>query len=113
MWNNHYSRLILIRISFGGWRRLVIPIPLFVLDIIISSVSDLATFADLFAPLWRRRLEKHIRCSRGGASKAAAKVSLSELVRIFAEFFKELRKLGRWRMVEVATDEICVYLDFY
>lgn len=96
-------------ISFGGWRRLVIPIPLYVLDIIIASLSGLATFVDLFAPLWRRRLQKHICSSRWGAPK----VSLSQLVGIFAEFFKELRKHGRWRMVEVATDEICVYLDFY
>lgn len=92
---------------------MVIPIPLFVLDIIIDSVSDLATFADLFAPLWRRKLEKHICSSRWRPAKTASKISFKVLVGICAEYFKELRKLGRWRMVEVVTDEISVYLDFY
>lgn len=113
MLNNKKSRLILVRVSIGGWRRLVMPIPLYALDIVISSAKDLATFADLVTPFWRHKLEKRVCSSRWGAAKGLSKISLEMLVGIIAEFSRELRKQGRWRMVEVVTDDVSVYVDFY
>lgn len=103
MWSNRPSLFLLVRISFGGTRSLVIPIPLFVVDITLDAVADLALVADLFAPLWRRGL-KH---------SWFRMPSLAALLGVCAEFFNELRRYGRWRMVEVETDKVRVYVDFY
>ncbi|MHB9096125.1 MAG: hypothetical protein ACYC21_15795 [Eubacteriales bacterium] len=103
MWSNRPSLFLLVRISFGGSRSLVIPIPLFVVDITLDAMADLTLVADLFAPLWRRGLKY----SRFRIS------SLAALLGVCTEFFNELRKYGRWRMVEVAADKVRVYVDFY
>lgn len=113
MWNNRRSQFMLVRISFGGVRRLVIPIPLFVLDMTLYAIADLAWLAELSAPLWKPKLKKFLYHPQCGKATAVSLISPRLISEMVIRFFDELRKYGRWRMAEVKTDKVCVYLDFY
>lgn len=113
MWNKKRSQFILVRISLGGLRRLVIPIPLFVLDITLSATADLALLGDLFAPVWRRELRKHLYPSSCLNGRTVSLISLRSIFGVCLQFFDELRNYGRWRMVEVKTGKVEIFVDFY
>lgn len=116
MWNNRQSQLLLVRLSRGGMRRLVIPIPLFVLDLTLAAFSDLICLGDSLVPQWRRKAGWFNRSSYGGSyggSSGKGRISAGELLESGLHLFRELRKYGRWRMVEVQSDQVRVSIDFY
>lgn len=113
MWSEtNRSHFMLIRIRPKGKRGFVIPIPLLVLDITLEAVADLAWLADLFLPLWRKKLENRIGIGSRNRNWAN-RVSLSTALTLCLGIIDELRKYGRWRMVEVVDGETCVYIDLY
>lgn len=108
MSNNRPSQLLLVRLSLGGWRRLVIPVPIFVLDLTLDAFADLAAIIDSLAPGWLSRMKRY------GLSKVdTGQVSVEGMLQLTLQLFRELRKYGRWRMVEVQAGKVRVFIDFY
>lgn len=108
MWSNRQSQLLLIRISLGGLRRLVIPVPLYVLDLTLAAFSDLARLLDMLAPNWVRRV-KRFNFDGSGTGRISAESFLAACLQLF----REMRKHGRFLLVEVQSGRIRVSIDFY
>lgn len=107
MLNKDYRSLfMLIRVRLGKHKKIVIPLPLFVFEETIIAIFDLFLLPDLFYPIWQKKLQKHM---RGWAPK----VTFGQAINLLLNFFDELRKHGRWRMVEVETEKARIYIDFY
>lgn len=102
------SQFLLIRISQGGLRRLVIPVPLYVLDLTLTAFGDLARLVDALAP---HRLRALRRFHPGGAG--GRRVSVEFLWTACTQLLDELRKYGRLRLVEVQAGRVRVFIDFY
>jgi len=106
MWNkNRPSFLMLIRVQ-KGFKRIVIPLPLYVLDITLEAVVDLLWLPDLLYPLWKAKVS-------GKAKGWLPKESPVKLVESILGIFGEFKKHGRWRMVEVEKDDHKVFIDFF
>ena len=95
MWSRKRSNFLLIRCSLGGIKRFTIPIPLFVIDITLEAIADLAMVGDLFFRIWGKRLNLNI------------------LVRMSIEVINELRRYDQWQLVRVETEKVKVYIDFW
>lgn len=108
MWNNRPRQLLLVRVSLGGWRRFVIPVPIFVLDLTLAAFSDLAAIIDSFVP---GRLSSVKRYGRGKIGEG--QVSFEGMLQLTRQLLREWRKYGRWRMVEVQTGKVRLFVDFY
>ena len=108
MWNKLQSQLLLVRISRDGFRRIVIPVPLYVLDLTLAAFRDLASLLDLIAPKWIRGL-KRLNFGRTGAGRVSAESMLTGCLQLF----REMRKHGRFRLVEVQSARISIFIDFY
>lgn len=109
MWSSKRSRLMLVRISLGGPRKIIIPIPLYVLDITISAVADLTLLTDLFSPLWKSKLQKIF----AGHHHHKLVVKGALVVKILQEMLLEFRKHGRWNIVKIQTGKVQISVDFY
>lgn len=75
---------------------LAIPIPLYIVSMTMKAVDDL---------LWLSGKVSG-RCRAG-------RVSPAQLSGIGRDILAELRSHGRWRMVEVITEEARIHIDFY
>lgn len=91
MWNNRPNFLLLIRLRHRSFR-LVLPVALFVIEDLLQAFCDLALLGQWLFP--RGKLPGLI----AGQLLAA---------------WRELRRLGRWQLLEVADREISVSLSFY
>lgn len=90
----------------------MIPIPFFVLDTTIQAIADLAIIIDLFLPIRIKRPyteNSHRRTLIGYGDR----VPINIIVKQCMELVNELRRYGRWRMVQVETEEMRVYIDFW
>ena len=108
MWSKRQSQLLLVRVSWGGLRRLVIPVPLFVLDLTLAAFFDLACLIDSFASKWMRGMR---RFDLGGSG--AGRIAAESMLTVCLRLFREMRKYGRFRLVEVQTGRIRVFIDLY
>jgi hypothetical protein len=108
MWSKRQSQLLLVRVSQGGFRRLVIPVPLFVLGLTLAAFRDLACLLDAIAPNWMRGLG---RFNLGGSG--AGRISVESMLAICLRLFREMRKHGRFRLVGVQSGRIGIFIDFY
>jgi hypothetical protein len=108
MWSKRQSQLLLVRVSLGGFRRLVIPVPLFVLDLTMAAFCDFACLFDSFA---LKRMRGMRRFDLGGSG--AGRISAESMLIVCLRLFREMRKYGRFRLAEVQTDRIRVFMDFY
>lgn len=108
MWSKRQSQFMLIGVSRGGFRRLVIPVPLFVLDLTLAAFSDLACLFDLLVP---KRL-RGIRCNDLNES-GAGRISVKPILTVCLQLFREMRKYGRFRLVEVRAGKNRVCIDLY
>ncbi len=108
MWSKRQSQLLLIRVSRGGLRRLVIPVPLFVLDLTLAAFSDLACLIDSFAPEWMRGMRRF-----GLGGSGAGRISAEAMLAVCLRLFREMRKHGRFRLAEVQSGKIGIFIDFY
>ncbi|OAT87121.1 hypothetical protein A6M21_02210 [Desulfotomaculum copahuensis] len=98
---------MLIGVSRGGFHRLVIPVPLFVLDLTLAAFSDLARLFDLLAT---RRL-RGMRNDRG--ESGAGRISVESMLTVCLQLFREMRKYGRFRLVEVRAGKNRVSVELY
>ena len=101
------SQFLLIRVSAGGLRRLVIPIPLYVLDLTLTAFWDLARLVDALAP-------NRLRVLRGfGLGAGRQRISVEFLLTALMRLFHELRRHGRLRVVDVRAGRVRVLIDLY
>lgn len=108
MLNKRRSQLLLVRVKPVGKIRLVIPIPFFLLDIYARALADLLLLGQLVLPFGLQSLQRHIEKHTWGKE-----IKISLVGDMIGELVLELRKIGRWRMVEVKTHDIEVYIDLY
>jgi hypothetical protein len=86
----------------------MIPIPLFILDLTLTAFSDLVCLGDSVVPKWK--------CKAGWFNRSSSEkgwISISALFKLGLQLFRELRKHGRWRMVEVQSGRVRVFVDLY
>jgi hypothetical protein len=108
MSNKRQSQLLLVRVSIGGFRRFVIPLPIYVLDITLAAFSDLVAILDSLVP---KSLQKAKRL--GLSTFGAEKISLEAVLNLFLQLLWEVRKYGRLRIVEVQSGKVRVFIDLY
>ncbi|BBB93446.1 MAG TPA: hypothetical protein PKA28_17830 [Methylomusa anaerophila] len=108
MWSKRQSQLLLVKVSPGGLRPLVIPVPLFVLDLALDAFADLACLFDAFAP---KRLRGVSRFNLAGCCTGPA--SMERMLAVCLQLFRETRQYGRFRLAEVQSGNIRVFIDFY
>jgi hypothetical protein len=87
------SRFILIKIKnerFG----FVIPLPLFILEDVIDSFSDLLSLVDKVA-------------------SGSWKLTLVTISSLLQQTIEELVVYGRWTMVDIEAEEVKVSIKFY
>lgn len=108
MWSKRPSQLLLVGVSRGGLRRLVIPVPLFVFDLTLAAFSDLAC---LFDSLFLKRSRGMGRFNFRGPG--AGRVSAEFVLAVCLQLFREMRKHGRFRLLDVRSGGIRIFIDFY
>jgi len=90
--------------------RLVIPLSLFVLDQTLAAVQDLLWLVERLSPGLRRRISEKI-------GKQGWAPGPGESIRLCRELVHEMRRYGKWRMVEVSTGKgrgkTYVSVDFF
>jgi len=134
MSSKRQSQFLLIRVSQGGFRRFALPVPLYVLDLTLDAFSDLAALADTLAP---GRLGALKRADLGGlggpgggsvagslingggnadggsAGRRGRRLSVERVLALVLALFRELRRHGRLRVVEVQAGKVRVSIDLY
>lgn len=99
---------MLVRVKPARTMGFIVPVPFFVLDIFLEAIGDLFILGQLVWPFGIAQIQKHIKQKRWGNG-----VDITIAWDIVEEFFFELRKYGRWRMVEVKTRDVEVNVDLY
>ena len=108
MWNKRQSLFLLVRVSRGGLRRLAVPVPLFVLELTLAAFSDLACLLD---SLVLKRIHGRGRSDLGGSG--ASEISAESMLTVCLRLSREIRKYGRFRLAEVQTGRINIFIDLY
>jgi len=101
----HRSLFLLVRVKPKGKMRIVVPVPLYILDATLAAISDLLWLPDLLFPVWRKSLAGKIKLPPG--------LTPGKAWNLIVELIDEVRKYGRWRMVEVENEDARIYIDFY
>ncbi len=123
MWNkpifSYRSFFMVVRLGFGSGITIPIPIPLFLLDQTLDAVEDLAWLAEKLFLRWTVLLSDKDCYSRYHARRWSHFAGApTQALRLCREIIRELRRYGKWRMVEVETDDpkhhgrVRVYVDF-
>ncbi|MGE5582455.1 MAG: hypothetical protein ACM3X9_07935 [Bacillota bacterium] len=111
------SLFMLVRVR-SGRVRLSIPIPLFLLDQTLDAVASLVWLGEKFCPRWTEKLHLVSQSdwlAKSGRSNPpdSSPMRLAKLPRACRGLIDELRRFGRWRMVEVEHGNERVYIDFF
>jgi hypothetical protein len=115
MSSKRQSQFLLIRVSQGGFRRFALPVPLYVLDLTLDAFSDLAALADTLAPKWKGGLKRFDLGvgGRSGSGGPPRRLSVERVLALVLALFRELRRHGRLRVVEVQAGKMRVSIDLY
>lgn len=101
------SCLMFIRIKSEGKRDFQVPIPLFVLEHTLRSVAD-------FFWVWKQIINPfRIFRKKVSSNKQVLQSHISDLINQSIILFRELRKYGRWKMVDIEDCKTSVQIDFY
>lgn len=109
MWTERRSLFLLLRFGAAGKTGFVFPISLPLLAETVDVLADLALLGDLLFPGLTRRIGRR----KGGEAPGREALSLSRIVRLVGGLLSELRRYGRWRMVDVEAGGSEISLDFY
>jgi hypothetical protein len=98
----------MIRIKKAG-RGVALPVPLFVFDQLFEAFGDLlALIMDLLPSrsvrIWRNKYEPGI---------ALDKSNITAFLKLFKEFWDELRSNGRWQLIEIEAAGLRIDIRFY
>ncbi len=83
---------------------IIIPIPLWALEDILTSLSQFSKVMVRVFPQLQRKLVKHIEY---------IDLHIEDLLKISEEVFQELRKIGRFTLVEVKESDCHVLIKLY
>lgn len=121
MWTkpSYRSFFMVVRIRVGEGLLIPIPIPLFLLNQILDVIEDLAWLGEKFVfPGGTRSGHRHDQDIKHFRSWIDSGGSPTQAVKLCREMVEELRRYGKWRMVEVEAREpkkhkqVRVYVDF-
>lgn len=122
MWTkttSYRSFFMLVRVRIGAGFLFSIPIPLFLLDQTLDVVEDLAWLAEKFVlPGVAHSSYQHDSDLKRFRSWTQVAGSPRRAVKLCREIIDELRRYGKWRMVEVEArdpekdEQVRVYVDF-
>lgn len=99
------SFFMVLKIGMKGRKGFPIPIPLNVAQITLDSVADLLWF-------WESLMRPFKSITNKG-DNYKTQIPLRELFSQSRALIHELRRHGRWRMVEVDDGKTKVYIEFY
>jgi hypothetical protein len=102
---------LIIRIKREGRRGIVIPVPVWILEELFNTLADLSWLGEITV----FRLGKSF-IGNSKAKHAYEKfidLSPSKALETFREVIGELRKHGRFRMLEVEDGKNKIYIDLY
>ncbi len=102
--------LLIVRVRLGGRRNLTIPLSLWALEESFEAVSDMAWLGERILRFGARR-----RLGRPGNKWSAyiKQMPVSAAIDQVGEILRDLRKLGRFRIVEVEDHNTRVYIDLF
>lgn len=100
---------MLVRIRTGKIR-LIIPMPLFLAEQTLEAAGELVRLAERLLPTLFVRIKNNPKMA------GFRHVSPGRLIELSGQFFEEMRRCGRWRMVEIEAGkqhDLRIYVDFY
>lgn len=103
----HRNFLLIVRVRQGGRRNLTIPVSLWALEESFEAISNLAWLGE--------RIVRYASRPRQGHKWSAyiRQMPVSAAIEQVGEILRDLRKLGRFRLVEVEDRNTRVYIDLY
>lgn len=87
---------------------IMVPFPFLILDIYARALADLLLLGGLILLIGRSALQR-----RGEGRRWGKGIDIARAGDMIRELLIELRKYGKWRVVEVKTDDTEVYVDLY
>ena len=100
MWTNpRPSWLMLVRVRLAGRRGFTLPLPLAVLDETLEALADLFWLGEALIPDWRASPGRY--AAKSGEHGFPAGFSPYAVLEMCRSIFGEMRRYGRWQMVEV------------
>lgn len=121
MWTKsarYRSLFLIVRFRIGEGFLIPIPIPLFLLDQTLDAVVGLAWLADKFMAAGQTQTTRQcVSDTNSCRSRTQLAVSPSLAVKLCREIIAELRRYGKWRMVEADArdpkqERVRLYVDF-
>ncbi len=102
--------MMLIRIRFKQSRKWLIPVPIWVIEETIQAVYDIVRILERILKAAARPKDKKV--NKRWREYLAA-IPVSSVLKAGGSIIRELRKQGRFRLVEVEDSDIQVYVDLF
>lgn len=107
MLSKRQNQLLLVRVKLTGKMSFVIPLPFLVLNIYARALADLSLLGQLILPLWVKGK------GPGNDKRWLSGIRLTVVGDIVKDLLQILRRHGHWRLVEVKTPDVEVYIDLF
>lgn len=101
--------LLLVRVRHKG-KRLTIPVPLWTLEEFLRALRDLTWIWERIFRVWARH--KGIRKDKKWLTYLG-KMPFSAAIDLGVELIRDLRRSGRFRIVEIEDRDLLVYIDLF
>lgn len=109
MWIRRRSYFLVIRIQAPGRLNIMIPVSLVVLEQLLVAWFELVDVVrDLF-PVHRLRFPWSGLAARSGRKE----LSVGDILALLRSLWSELRSYGRWKMVDIESEEARVEIRFF
>ncbi|ABR50036.1 hypothetical protein Amet_3945 [Alkaliphilus metalliredigens QYMF] len=106
------SKIMLIKVKHGKYIRLTIPIVLSVIDELIEAFEEVTwVLKPLIFPLKNKVIKWKLDDIVSNIS--IEDFSVDEIFKLIHELFNEVRKHGRYKMIDVDVGDIKVLVEFY
>ena len=106
------SFFLVVRITRAGKRSIVIPVPVWIMEEALDTLADLVWLVEVTVFRFRKSFIYSLK-AKPAYAKFLMNLSPSVALEILQEVIKELRRHGRFRMVEVEDAENKIYIDLY
>lgn len=107
MWirQSRQALFLLVKIQWkqensAPWRRLTVPVPIFIAEDLLESAYDLMTVFERITLRGKRRISWR-------------RVEITPFIKLMSEFLAELRRQGRLNLVHVDVEKVKVGVDLY
>lgn len=100
------SRLLLVKIRIHNKMKFTLPISFAVLDDILDAFGDWLWLLNKLFPQWKNK-------GTGYLPHPWTPETIFHACKLPGELIHELRKHGRWKLVEVDTNDVYVSVEFF